>query len=197
MDICIYCRVSKNDGSQNVENQKIALQEWAKRLGGTIVAEYYDCASGADKERVGLKQMLQDAHHRKFTVLMIWSIDRLSRSGIASMVKYIEELRLCDVRVMSHQESWADSSSPLFDLVSSVFAWIAEFERQRIKDRILCGLARARAKHVKFGRPERRIDLKSAIKMKTEGQSLRAISRALKIPRATLARKLASQNHSE
>jgi DNA invertase Pin-like site-specific DNA recombinase len=56
MKIATYSRVSRNDGTQDAGNQADELRAWAQRLGGTIVAEYVDQASGAKsaEQRPGL-----------------------------------------------------------------------------------------------------------------------------------------------
>lgn len=71
MKIALYMRVSTSDGRQTVANQRQPLMQWAKRLGGEIVHEYIDEASGASGNRSSLQNMLNAAHRREFDVLLL------------------------------------------------------------------------------------------------------------------------------
>ena len=78
MRIALYCRVSKNDESQYPKNQLDPLRSYVQALGGEIVEEYIDLASGGNVDRVNFLRMLQDAEKRKFDLLLVWVLDRLS-----------------------------------------------------------------------------------------------------------------------
>jgi DNA invertase Pin-like site-specific DNA recombinase len=151
----LYLRVSTRD--QSVENQEPELRRWADRLGFEVVRVYADTASGARSDRAALAEVPAGAHRRELD--LIWSLDRLSREGIAPMVRYFEQLRLAGVRVMSHQEPWVDTGGPVGDLLLAVFVWVAQQERQRIGERVRAGQARARAQGVRLGRKTRVVDL--------------------------------------
>jgi len=90
--------------------------------------------------------------------LVVWALDRLSREGIARMSGYLEKLKACGVRVLSHQEPWLDTSGPVADLLVAIFGWVAQQERERIRERILAGLARARSQGKRLGRPKFNLD---------------------------------------
>ena len=79
----LYVRVSAKE--QTSENQERELRAWAGRLGFNIVRVYADTASGVRSDRAGLAAVLAGAHRREFDVLLIWSLDRLSREGIGPM----------------------------------------------------------------------------------------------------------------
>ena len=66
MKIAIYARVSKNDESQDPQNQLNPLRDYAKALGGEVVEEYIDLASGGSGDRENFLRMLSDAEKRKF-----------------------------------------------------------------------------------------------------------------------------------
>lgn len=188
MKIAIYARISTNGQKQDTENQLVPLREWAARLGGEVIAEYIDHASGAKSERKALLTLFEDAHKRKFDVLLVWALDRLSREGIAKMSSYLETLKRYGVRTLSHQEPWLDTSGPVSDLLTVIFGWIASQERVRIKERIIAGLDRAKAKGKDLGRPEVVFDSNLAWKMKNEGRTLREIANILKVSKSTLSR---------
>lgn len=152
--IALYARVSTNGGKQDTENQLVELRKWAERCGGEIVCEYIDEASGSRGDRKALLEMLSDAHKRKFDTLVIWSLDRLSREGIAKMTRYLDQLKSYGVRVVSLQESWLDTSGPIADLLVAIFGWVAQQERLRIGERVKAGLARVKLQGKKLGRPK-------------------------------------------
>lgn len=190
MKIALYARVSTNGNRQDTENQLAPLREWAKRLGGEILTEYVDEASGSKGDRKALAKLLQGTHKREFDTVLVWALDRLSREGIARLSGYLETFRRFGVRVLSHQEPWLDTSGPVTDLLVSIFGWIAQQERARIRERIQAGIERAKAKGKELGRPETSFDLDLAKKMKREGHSLRTIAKALGVSKSTLARHL-------
>ncbi len=193
MRIGIYARISTNGGRQDTENQLTPLREWASRLGGEIVEEYVDQASGSKSDRVALNRLLRDAHLKRFDTILLWALDRLSREGIGRMAGYLEGLKVFGVRVLSHQEPWLDTAGPVTDLLMAVFAWVAQQERQRIRERVLAGLKTAKAKGKKLGRPSRGVNLIKARELKSKGHSLRQIAQFLGVPRSTIARALSQK----
>lgn len=187
--IAVYARVSSNNGRQDVENQLEQLRLWAIRLDGDIIKEYVDEASGCRGDRAALTQLLKDAHQRKFDVLLIWALDRLSREGIARLYGYLERLKQCGIRVMSHQESWLDSTGPVSDLLIAVFGWVAKQERERISERVRAGLQRVR-KTKKLGRPCVPYNPLEIMRLRANGATIEAISKQLAISTATVCRTL-------
>ena len=97
----LYLRVSTRD--QSVENQERELRRWADRLGFEVAAVYADTASGSQSDRESLAAVLAGAHRRGFGVLLIWSLDRLSREGIGVTARYLEQLRMGGVSVMGER----------------------------------------------------------------------------------------------
>jgi DNA invertase Pin-like site-specific DNA recombinase len=184
----LYLRVSTKE--QTADNQERELRRWADRLGLEVVRVHADTASGARSDRAALAAVLAGAHRREFDVLLIWSLDRLSREGIGAMAGYMRQLRATGVRIMSHQEPWLDTGGHVGELLEAFFAWIAQQERDRIGERVRAGQARARARGVKFGRKPRLVDLGELRRRREAGQGWRRIARAMKAPASTLRRKL-------
>ncbi len=183
----IYLRVSTKD--QTTENQERELRRWAEGLGLQVASVYRDTMTGSRADRVGLLAALAAGHAREYDVLLIWSLDRLTREGIGAMLRYLETLRAMNVRVLSLKESWVDTSSPVWDLLVAVFAWVAQQERQRIGERVRAGQARARAQGVHLGRKPRVVDIEELRRRRAAGQGWRRIARAMKAPTSTLRRK--------
>ena len=155
MRIALYCRVSKNDESQDPQNQLNPLRDYAKVLGGEIVTEYVDMASGSNGDRKEFLRMLDDADKRKFDLLLVWALDRLSREGISNTLAYLARLKRGGVALKSLQESWLDTRDEgIGQLLLAIFSWVANQERKRIIERTKAGLERAKKEGKQLGRPE-------------------------------------------
>jgi DNA invertase Pin-like site-specific DNA recombinase len=136
-----YARVSTAD--QNLDLQRDALA----RAGCDRIFE--DRMSGAKADRPGLEQAL--SHAREDDTLVVWKLDRLGRS-LPHLVETVMALNTRGVGFKSLQES-IDTTSPAGKLVFHVFAALAEFERDLIRERTVAGLVAARARGRKGGRP--------------------------------------------
>lgn len=153
--VAIGGRVSKDDGSQDPENQLAPLREFAKANGWEVVGEYVDFASGSRSDREQFQKMLSDADSRKFDIILIWSLDRFSREGVSNTVGYFQRLKRAGVAIISLQERWLDTrdDNPTSELLLSIFSWVAAQERKRIVERTKAGLERAKSEGKKLGRP--------------------------------------------
>ena len=137
------------------------MKDFAKALKGEVVGEYIDLVSGGRSDRENFLRMLEDADKHKFELLLIWSLDRLSREGISNTLGYLARLKRNGVAVKSLQESWLDTrDESLGQLLVAIFSWVAEQERRRISERTLAGLARAKRHGQKLGRPKGKKDSK-------------------------------------
>jgi len=146
--------VSKSDESQDPVNQLNPLRDYARALGGEIIAEYVDMASGGTSDRVQFIQMLEDADKRKFDLVLVWALDRLSREGISNTLGYLERLKRNNIALKSLQESWLDTRDEgLGQLLLAIFSWVAQQERKRIVERTKAGLERAVKNGKRLGRP--------------------------------------------
>jgi len=171
MKIALYCRVSKNDGSQDPANQLNPLRDYARALGGEIVQEYVDMASGSNGDRKEFLRMFNDADKHKFDLVLIWALDRLSREGISNTLGYLERLKRNGVALKSLQESWLDTRDEgIGQLLIAIFSWVAQQERKRIAERTRAGLDKARKNGKTLGRPKGKKDSKPR---KTSGYNLR------------------------
>lgn len=154
MKVAIYARVSKNDESQDPQNQLNPLRDYAKAIGGKITSEYVDLASGNSNDRENFLKMLNDADTRKFDLLLIWALDRFSREGISNTLGYLERLKRNGVAIKSLKETWLDTQDVgLGQLLLAIFSWVAQQERMRIVERTKAGLERARREGKTLGRP--------------------------------------------
>ena len=159
MKIAIYARVSKSDKSQDPQNQLTPLRDYARALGGEIAQEYVDMASGSNGDREEFLKMLDDVDKRKFDLVLVWALDRLSREGISNTLGYLERLRRNGVALKSLQESWLDTRDQgLGQLLVAIFSWVAQQERIRIVERTRAGLEEAKKKGKILGRPQGKKD---------------------------------------
>lgn len=185
MRACIYLRVSKTD--QNPENQLPALRKIAESRGLDVVRVIQERVSGAKKKRDGLTQLLEGAHQGEFQVVLVWAIDRLGRS-MKGVVDSIQTLDSKGCRIISHQEAWLDTQGPVRELLVSIFAWVAQMERQKLIERTQAGLHTARSKGIKLGRPRVTVDVDRALRLMKDGATLRETAKRLGCGAATLHR---------
>jgi DNA invertase Pin-like site-specific DNA recombinase len=137
-----YARVSTDD-------QNLALQQDALRVAACDCIFEDHGVSGVEWTRPGLDAAL--ANLKAGDTLVVWRLDRLGRS-LVQMVGLIEGLSARGIGVRSLTESF-DASSSGGKLLFHLIAALAEFERTLIAERTRAGLAAARARGVKLGRP--------------------------------------------
>jgi DNA invertase Pin-like site-specific DNA recombinase len=143
-----YMRVSKADGSQGFDLQRDALL-----AAGVKPSQLYkDQASGKKDDRPGLEACLKSL--RDGDTLLVWKLDRLGRN-LRHLVNTIHDLmeRKIGFRVLSGQGTIIDTSTAGGRLVFGIFAALAEFERELIRERTIAGLSSARARGRHGGRP--------------------------------------------
>ena len=127
--VALYARVSTKDGRQDTENQLIVLREYCACQKWTITSEYVDHESGGHSKRLHFQRMFADARARKFDLLLFWSLDRLSREGVAATLNHLEKLTSYGVGWRSHTEEYLDSTGLFKDAVIAILATIAKQER--------------------------------------------------------------------
>jgi DNA invertase Pin-like site-specific DNA recombinase len=193
MKAAIYTRVSLEDGRQTAENQRQQLAHFCDRMGWQVVAEFTDARSGKNLDRPGLKAMMTAASRREFDILVFWDLSRLSRSGVADVAGLLQQFAGWGVAYRSLQESYLDSLGPFSDVVVALLASIAKLEREKIRERTLAGLARARKQGRIGGRPRADEDSKlveSVQRLRGGGKSIREIAAALNKSPTTIQRLL-------
>jgi DNA invertase Pin-like site-specific DNA recombinase len=185
MKIAIYSRVSK-DSSDNT-NQLIILREYCEKMGYTIYQEYVDIVSGAKENRPQFELMMEDAAKRKFDLLLFFALDRLTRQGALKTLNYLQVLESYGVGFKSYTEQYLDSSGVFKDALIAILSTLAKQERIRISERVHAGLAKARQQGRIGGRPTLDESKINKIKnMKSDGKSIVAISKELKISRGSV-----------
>ncbi|WP_282827919.1 recombinase family protein [Gulosibacter sediminis] len=181
-----YMRVSKADGSQATDLQRDALL-----AAGIEPAQLYeDKASGKNEDRPELVSCLRSL--RDGDTLMVWKLDRLGRD-LRHLVNIVHDLteRGIGLKVLTGQGAAIDTTTASGKLVFGIFAALAEFERELISERTMAGLASARARGRKGGRPYKMTSAKVRLAKASMGQpdtKVGDLCKELGITRQTLYR---------
>ena len=189
--VAIYLRVSTSE--QTTVNQRRELEAVAKRHGWHAVRVFEDAGiSGAKgrQARPGLDELLKAVARREVDMVAAWSVDRLGRS-LTDLLEFLRDLHAKGVDLYLHQQG-LDTSTPSGRAMFQMMGVFAEFERAMIKERVLSGLARARAEGTQLGR--RRLEDTDARKVaairraRAEGKGIRAIATDLGVGVRTVMR---------
>jgi DNA invertase Pin-like site-specific DNA recombinase len=195
----VYARVSR-DGKggkpgtrrQDTENQLHELREYCGKQGWTIVHEYIDRVSGKRSDnRREFQAMMQDASQRRFDVVVVWALDRFTREGVMQTFEHIKTLRGYGVEFESFTEAHFRTTGPAGELMIAIAAWIAKQERERIVERTLAGLARARREGKTLGRPRKIVNRDKALQLQEQGLGMRAIGKKLGVSAMKISRVMA------
>lgn len=153
MKAVIYSRVSTPE--QSTTNQVIVLEGWCAHREYELVDIYQENESawkaGHQKE---LARLIDDAKKGKFNIVLVWSLDRLSREGALAILELINKFNKFGIKLLSYQESWTDAPGELAELLYALAGWVAKMESQRRSEQTKAGLARVRKEGKAIGRPK-------------------------------------------
>jgi DNA invertase Pin-like site-specific DNA recombinase len=186
-----YLRVSSR--AQDFATQKAAVERAAAARSDSIGTWYSEKRSGKLLARPELDRLRQDARAGLVARLYVYRLDRLTRSGIRDTFEVVEDLRAHGCNLVSVSDGF-DLEGSAAEVVLAVMAWASKMERVAINERISAARERVEAEGGRWGRPSR-VDaslLAKMVKLQRAGRSLREIAVAVKVPRATVARHLAS-----
>ena len=186
LDVAIYVRVSTS--GQTTENQIIELAEVCERNKWNIVRVYNETISGTKgvDERAELNLMMKDASRKKFDKIVVWSVDRLSRS-MNSLVSVLSQMKDIGVDIYSFQQG-IDTSTTMGSSFFQMVGIFAEFETNLRAERQKIGIKRALENGAKFGRKSKLNDMTVGLinNMRNQGLSIRKIANELKLGVATV-----------
>jgi DNA invertase Pin-like site-specific DNA recombinase len=182
MRAAIYARVSTFD--QEPENQLQELRRYIEARGWTGTEFVDRGVSGAKDKRPALDALLKDAKRRRFDVLVCWRLDRLGRN-LRHLVTMLEDLQHVGVAFVSLGEG-IDCTTPAGKLQLHILAALAEFERERIRERVMAGLQRARLEGRRLGRPTVRVPVQRLLSV--AGLTVDTAADRLGVSRSTLKR---------
>ena len=174
----IYARVSTVNSGQDPAMQTRELKEYCQRRGWEVHDTYVDHGySGKKDSRPQLNRMMQDAHERRFDVVVVWRFDRFARS-VSHLLRALDTFNSLGIQFVSLSEQ-VDTSTPTGKMVFTVLGAVAELERNLIVERVRAGLRHARSKGKQLGRPKKLIDPVQVRSMRAAGLSWRVIARKL------------------
>ena len=192
MNVAVYARVS-TDG-QDPELQLMALRAHAVNRGWTIVGEFIDQGySGAKEKRPALDRLMKAAWSGTVQAVLVWRFDRFARS-VKHLIKALEQFRSLNVNFISFQEQF-DTSTPIGQAMFTIIGAMAQLERDIIRERVRAGLAVAKARGTRLGRPSVQVNAQELTSLKTSGLSLHEIARQLRCSRSTVRRRLGEVKH--
>jgi DNA invertase Pin-like site-specific DNA recombinase len=174
----LYARVSTQE--QHVEPQLHALRAYAEARGLEIATEYVDDGvSGARGRRPSLDRLMADAQRRRFDAVCVVKLDRLGRS-LHHLLTILGELDSFGVAFVSLDDA-IDTSTAAGRLFMQMRGAFAEYELAMIRERTRVGLAAAKRRGKRLGRPKaiRGPDCFTLERRLHEGASLSAIAREL------------------
>ncbi len=179
-----YARVSTRD--QNLDLQLKALKD------AGCAKIFRERLSGATRQRPEFQRMLDQI--RPGDTIVVWKLDRLARST-RDLLNTMETIDDAGGKFQSLSEPWANTTTHAGKMIMTIFAGIAEFERDLIRERTGAGREATKQRGVRFGRP-RKLNpdqAQVAAQLLAEGKAVRDIARTFNVHEATIYRLAAAQ----
>ena len=196
--VALYRRVSTSE--QTTRNQRRELHAVAERHGWHVVATYEDGVSGAKgrDKRPGFDRLMMAVARREIDMVAAWSVDRLGRS-LTDLLGFLTDLHAKHVDLFLHQQG-LDTSTPSGRAMFQMLGVFAEFERAMIRERVMAGLARARAEGKQLGR--RSVEqsharkVKAALVLRSKGLGIRRIASEVGLGVGTVIRLVGKEDRA-
>jgi DNA invertase Pin-like site-specific DNA recombinase len=181
--VALYTRVSTEE--QKTDLQLMDLKDYVRKRGYTIYNIYEDVISGATKERLSLDQLMADAKHRKFDIVLVWKFDRFARS-LKMLVDSLALFQELGIDFISYKEN-IDTTTSMGRLIFHINSAYAEFEREIIGERVKAGIKAKREKIRTWGRRTIDADIQMQIKALIKaGTSVRNTAKKLQLSTRTV-----------
>lgn len=175
----LYARVSTSDKGQDVDLQLKDMRDYCQKMGYEFM-EYADIGeSGSKERRPEFDRMMQDAEKRKFDLLIVWKLNRLSRS-LRHLIQTIDILKEKKIEFKSYMEN-IDTTTPTGKLMFHTIGALAEFEREMIRENVKAGMAHAKRKGTRMGRPIVSLNAEEVMQLRNEGLSFAKIAEKKKV----------------
>ena len=183
----IYCRDNNLRGTQKAASQELEIRRYCATRGWRDLEIYVDKASGGKTSRPGLDRLVKHMRAGKIARVVVHRLDRCGRS-LTHFCNLIDEMNRLGVPLVCTSEGIDTSNdNPSAKAQWAVLSAVCRFERNLIRERVNSGLASARAKGVRLGRPptlqRRRVDV---VQLRKQGKGIREISRQLRMPVASV-----------
>jgi DNA invertase Pin-like site-specific DNA recombinase len=179
----VYIRVSTVE--QNLDGQRLSIQTWLDGQGLTAVW-YEDKSTGNNLDRAAFSDLQQDVFNGKVKTVVVYKLDRLSRSlrdGINVLTDWLD----AGIRVVSVTQQ-LDFSGAAGKLIASVLFAVSEMETETRKERQADGIKAAKAKGVYKGRAKgsSTVDSGRVQELKSQGLKVTEIATSLGISRQSV-----------
>jgi len=186
--VAIYARVSTD--KQKVDMQLRELRNFIKRSDWKVYREFIDQGyTGTNTKRPAFIEMMSEAQKRKFDILLVWKLDRLSRS-LKDLINTLDELGHAGINFISYDNN-LDTTTPTGKLVFQIIGAVAEFEKDIIRERVVAGLENAKQKGKQLGRPKIHDGiLEKAKELRSQGMSFRKIEKKLGVGEGTIRKRI-------
>jgi len=150
MKVAVYIRVSTNH--QNDEAQHDELMALCDRSEWEVVDVYREKVSGTkgSRERSELNRLLRGARLRRFSKVVVWSVDRLGLS-MKHLVTVLSELKDSNINIFSFKQG-IDTETSMRAMLFQFVGIFAEFENEMRKERQTTGIVKAKSKGIRFGK---------------------------------------------
>jgi DNA invertase Pin-like site-specific DNA recombinase len=179
---CLYLRVSSEEQTTNL--QRDDLVRYAELRGWEVVEVYEDYWTGTNDNRVSFQRMMKAGHERKFDIVCCWRFDRFGRN-VRNLIENIQTLESLGIHFCSFKDQ-VDMSTPQGRLFAHLLFCFSQFEVESLRQRTLAGMAAAKARGARIGRP-RKFDPNQVMKLKSDGISNSEVARRLGISRASVS----------
>ncbi len=184
--VAIYARVSTSE--QSCERQIAELQQYAERSGFEVVGIFAETMSGAEKKRPQRQAVIEIARRREIDLILVSELSRWGRST-SDLLQTIQDLAYRGIGLRTLNGPDLDATTAQGELLLGLLSVISQFERSLLRERITSGIAHARSKGTKSGRPIGRpafSDLETVKRLLKEKYSVRKIAAELDISKTTV-----------
>jgi DNA invertase Pin-like site-specific DNA recombinase len=178
----VYVRVSTLDQEKGIQSQEKAIRDYLQGHGFEAVW-FRDRLSGKDLNRPGFEKLQKAIFNRSVDTVVCWKLDRLSRSlrdGINLLCDWLKK----GVRVVAVSQQ-LDFEGTTGQMIAAVLFAVAQMERENIRENTKRGLAAARARGVRLGRPEK-VSRDEVDRLREKGMGTVGIARQLGVSRQTI-----------
>jgi DNA invertase Pin-like site-specific DNA recombinase len=171
--VACYVRVSTADQEKGRLSQEKAIRDYCRNHGMQNIKFYRDTLSGSTVHRPAFEKMQKRIFNGNVDTVVTWKLDRLSRSlkdGICVLTDWLAK----DIRIVAVAQQ-LDFSGPVGKMVAGILFAVAEMERENLRENTKRGMAGAKARGKKLGRPPK-LDRKRIAKLLLDGMSVSDIA---------------------
>jgi DNA invertase Pin-like site-specific DNA recombinase len=162
------------------------LRSHARSRGWKIIKEFQETISGATQKRPQREQIIKMARHRSIDGILVHALDRWGRS-VKDLVLTMAEMETLGVAFVVPGS--IDMTTPMGRMMAHFLSAVAEFERELIRERVRSGLANARAKGKRLGRPPvTKYRLEKGLNLIKQGKTYEDAARKAGVSVSTLVR---------